>query len=326
MANRLVLLFFFLLALSVVDIVTATPVVIPQIPIRLSIPAVVPPLQSAQIVMDVCHACRTVMQFCQCMAVNSQVNCQVNSQVNDAAYSQQQRYPPQPHLESAPSPSPSPTPSYASPTDEAQLYPYETLQPHEPVSYYSQYPQSSAPYSYTTSQSSREFAWVDKVYTPPDRADPRLGNYYGQSRNETLLNPVIAYLSSSSLSPGPSPLDDPAGIDSASIDPRLLRLPTDNVDDPRDLKDCPHCGKSFVLKSLKRHIQRQHNPQIARYYCDAPNCVFSSIKETDVDRHMMKHTHQQPFGCDFCSKRFSRADNQKRHVRALHPDLFVASP
>lgn len=96
--------------------------------------------------------------------------------------------------------------------------------------------------------------WGDGTYNPQDRADARLGSFYEDHIDAALLDPLLAYLSSTSAPPGHNPLDNPSLLDSATIDPQKMELPTDECggEEHYSVLECTDCGKSFAGdKNLK---------------------------------------------------------------------------
>lgn len=63
-----------------------------------------------------------------------------------------------------------------------------------------------------------------------------------------MLGPVVDFLSRSTAPPGHNPLDNPSMLDSATVDPQELRLPTDDLGgetESSEVETCPECQKSF---------------------------------------------------------------------------------
>ena len=57
-------------------------------------------------------------------------------------------------------------------------------------------------------------------------------------------------------------------------------------------------------------------PAISCEYCQKPFRYKSSYLE-----HVMIHTGERPFMCDYCSFRFTRRSNLKNHLLTVHRDL-----
>ena len=82
----------------------------------------------------------------------------------------------------------------------------------------------------------------------------------------------------------------------------------------------PICGFSSTrLGDLKKHIFI--HTRISIFKCAYPECANKQyFRDTShLRRHLRtNHTHEQPFHCTLCDKRFGRMDNYKRHMRNIH--------
>lgn len=98
--------------------------------------------------------------------------------------------------------------------------------------------------------------WSDATYNALDRADGRLGPYYDESRNAALLAPVFDYVHSAPT--GHNPLDDPSLLDSATINPKHLTLPTNDMREAQqssESEECPECQKSFCGPNAVKNVK-----------------------------------------------------------------------
>ena len=82
----------------------------------------------------------------------------------------------------------------------------------------------------------------------------------------------------------------------------------------------PICGFSCTrLGDLKKHIFI--HTRISIFKCAYPECANKPYfrDRNHLRRHLRtNHTHEQPFHCTICDKRFGRMDNYKRHMRNIH--------
>ncbi len=78
---------------------------------------------------------------------------------------------------------------------------------------------------------------------------------------------------------------------------------------------CPVCGKGFTRKVvLKRHLKIHSGER--PYKCDHENCGKAFFTKSDLKKHMPVHNlEDSPFCCEFCFKKFTRADSLRIHKR-----------
>ena len=82
----------------------------------------------------------------------------------------------------------------------------------------------------------------------------------------------------------------------------------------------PNCGSAYTSSThLKVHIFKHIG--ISVYKCTNPECsdnpYFSG--PTALQRHIQtQHTHEEPYRCALCDRRFGRQDNYKRHMFKVH--------
>lgn len=60
-----------------------------------------------------------------------------------------------------------------------------------------------------------------------------------------------------------------------------------------------------------------HSPKPTRKVMKCTHCVKSFTHKGDLNKHLRKHTGEQPFACSTCEKKFGNTSNLARHMR-LH--------
>src|SRR5690348_473171 len=83
-----------------------------------------------------------------------------------------------------------------------------------------------------------------------------------------------------------------------------------------DTYKCKKCGKSFDnMLTLKSH-QRTHN-SVAEPGGDTVECNQCGVrmKKMSYKNHLLLHSDEKPFPCNFCDRRFRRKDHLKIHSR-----------
>ena len=82
----------------------------------------------------------------------------------------------------------------------------------------------------------------------------------------------------------------------------------------------PNCGYvNTQIVNLKTHIF--NHIKISRYKCTYPECGDNTYfrDATALKRHVqISHTHERPYFCEICKKRFGRSDGYKRHMFLTH--------
>ncbi|KAF0037947.1 hypothetical protein F2P81_010821 [Scophthalmus maximus] len=78
---------------------------------------------------------------------------------------------------------------------------------------------------------------------------------------------------------------------------------------------CTSCTKRFFLESdLQKHMARHTREK--PYAC--PLCGKSFVCQSQLDIHHNVHTGERPFSCSICQRRFSHPSNLKRHEKIQH--------
>lgn len=80
---------------------------------------------------------------------------------------------------------------------------------------------------------------------------------------------------------------------------------------PEDIKvSCTYCKKVFKnMQSLYNHKSKVHKDKDKRVLCSACGKYV-----TNIYTHMLRHTGQKPFPCEFCEKRFVTKPQLNQHV------------
>lgn len=78
---------------------------------------------------------------------------------------------------------------------------------------------------------------------------------------------------------------------------------------------CTSCTKRFFLESdLQKHMARHTREK--PYTCKL--CGKSFVCQSQLDIHGNVHTGERPFSCSICNRRFSHPSNLKRHQKIQH--------
>jgi KRAB domain-containing zinc finger protein len=76
----------------------------------------------------------------------------------------------------------------------------------------------------------------------------------------------------------------------------------------RDAFMCPHCGKTFSVKSnLKKHLEL--HTAVRAFGCS--QCEKSFVDQRRLDSHMRIHAGVKPFPCPHCEKGYVDANSLK---------------
>ncbi|XP_045781610.1 zinc finger protein 43-like isoform X3 [Maniola jurtina] len=81
--------------------------------------------------------------------------------------------------------------------------------------------------------------------------------------------------------------------------------------------ECQACDKTFVSqRALRDHTKRDHLLE-RRHRCD--ECGMMFFRQSDVRKHMVKHTGARTFQCEVCLKAYGRRNTLREHMR-IHAD------
>ena len=82
---------------------------------------------------------------------------------------------------------------------------------------------------------------------------------------------------------------------------------------------CNQCGKAYTSKrSLEQHIDVIHLGKKS-FVCNICNQSFG--RTTTLRVHMLSHTKELPFRCEYCSAGYKEKRNLKKHMMKSHPEI-----
>ncbi|XP_035208194.1 histone-lysine N-methyltransferase PRDM9-like isoform X2 [Stegodyphus dumicola] len=89
----------------------------------------------------------------------------------------------------------------------------------------------------------------------------------------------------------------------------------DDVAEEVDGFECDVCQALFSEEEAMLRHRKSHPHMIAdrRHKCHF--CTYSSIKSTDLRRHLLTHLGERPHQCKHCEKSFTQASDMRRHMR-----------
>jgi len=87
----------------------------------------------------------------------------------------------------------------------------------------------------------------------------------------------------------------------------------------KETKDflCKDCGKQYVRdKELQEHISIVHHGE-RKFECQECGKKFTRLNA--LKQHNLIHTDENPYTCEFCSKRYKAKANLMKHIETQHP-------
>ena len=82
---------------------------------------------------------------------------------------------------------------------------------------------------------------------------------------------------------------------------------------------CNQCGKAYTSKrSMEQHVDVVHLGKKS-FVCNVCNQTFG--RTTTLRVHMLSHTKDLPFRCEYCSAGYKEKRNLKKHMMKSHPEI-----
>jgi KRAB domain-containing zinc finger protein len=89
---------------------------------------------------------------------------------------------------------------------------------------------------------------------------------------------------------------------------------------------CPKCPEQYKTKyNLKTHMNVSHD-EVKRFKCYF--CSYATFNNSDIIKHMSKHTQEKPYKCKYCLHSFQAERSVRRHrdgescnLRRKYPSL-----
>lgn len=122
-----------------------------------------------------------------------------------------------------------------------------------------------------------------------------------------------------------------------------------HLDEAKKLIPCPHCDKSFIKPFIKNHIKRIHTER-TKTKCNS--CTKQFLSEYSLQRHVLRehekvslttilcsicakgfeskrdfqvhmlvHTREKPYECDYCGKTYRTSSAVEKHIQIVHFDI-----
>lgn len=96
----------------------------------------------------------------------------------------------------------------------------------------------------------------------------------------------------------------------------LLQHQEDEHDIAQKVFTCKICRRTFnVSGHLKRH-NLVHDKSVRPFKCTT--CPKAFALKDALKKHMFSHTHEKPFSCPLCDRRYTRKLNLRDHIESYH--------
>ena len=80
---------------------------------------------------------------------------------------------------------------------------------------------------------------------------------------------------------------------------------------------CAECGLMFPVSYLKRHIMAVHTEDSKKDW-PCKTCPKAYATKERLESHMLIHTGERPYICQYCGDTFNDLSNQRAHERSVH--------
>lgn len=97
---------------------------------------------------------------------------------------------------------------------------------------------------------------------------------------------------------------------------QLYRAPSSSSSSPSLVASAATETINFISSGIRKSVSNR-TCQFCGKVCPKPS---------DLQRHLMKHTGEQPFQCDLCQRRFKAKPNLLYHLRSAHGKMINLSP
>ena len=64
-----------------------------------------------------------------------------------------------------------------------------------------------------------------------------------------------------------------------------------------------------------------HKTELHQWKCDFPGCHYQAEHRHRIKDHLISHTNDQQFECDYCHKKYKYKKGLREHFKTQHSDL-----